>query len=499
MLAIQQQIGANNLDEAQQLIENASRQYPNDGGLENLLGVVEIERGHTSEARKDFSAAIRHDPRLASAYMNLSRMDMPTAATDAAARAEALALSEKAAQREPTNDDANYQIATILSWEKSYPRSLIYLKKLSADARKQVGAADIFCVVEVAMGGREAASQAADALASNPDLTEQDADACLPALRAARRADLIDAIFAAAGARHPLSAGGLRTLGLAEEAEGKLTEARSTLESAYAAESAAEIVLEDLARVAQEVKDYQGALGYLAHARDLKPDDASLPYEFGAICLRIGLYGESRKALEEAVKLEPENPEYNLGLGTVVSFSEDPSQALPYLNKFHALRPHDVAGILALGAAYFRAKDYDTAVTWLKQAVADPKSARDAYFYLGRIAREEGHSDEAMDDLKQSLTARPDQADVLAEMGQIYVTERNYAQAAVYLNRAVELDKDNYAANFGLLELYARTGDPRRAQQSNRFDEIRNKREQWDRDMMRVLEIRKDGDVNGPK
>lgn len=349
------------------------------------------------------------------------------------------------------------------------------------------------------MGGREAASQAADALASNPDLTEQDADACLPALRAARRADLIDAIFAAAGARHPLSAGGLRTLGLAEEAEGKLTEARSTLESAYAAESAAEIVLEDLARVAQEVKDYQGALGYLAHARDLKPDDASLPYEFGAICLRIGLYGESRKALEEAVKLEPENPEYNLGLGTVVSFSEDPSQALPYLNKFHALRPHDVAGILALGAAYFRAKDYDTAVTWLKQAVADPKSARDAYFYLGRIAREEGHSDEAMDDLKQSLTARPDQADVLAEMGQIYVTERNYAQAAVYLNRAVELDKDNYAANFGLLELYARTGDPRRAQQSNRFDEIRNKREQWDRDMMRVLEIRKDGDVNGPK
>jgi tetratricopeptide (TPR) repeat protein len=498
VLAIQKQIEANHLDEARALAITASKRYPGDGGLDNLVGVIHIEQGDEAGARKAFSAAIRHSPNLASAYMNLSRIDMRTAATDQAARIEALQLSEKAAHLQPANDETNYQIAVILSWEKSYERSLTYLEKLSPEARKQVGAEALLCADEAALGRREA-GRAAAALASNPDLTEQDADACLPALRTARRADLIDTIFAAANGRQPLSAAGLRTFGLAEEAEGKLVESRATLERAYAADSTREIVLEDLARVARAAKDDRGALGYLAHARDLKPNNASLAYEFGAICLEMGLYAESRKALEEAVKLAPDSPEYNLGLGTVVSFSEDPSQALPYLTKYRALRPHDPAGALALGATYFRAKEYDTAATWLRQAVTDAKSAPDAYFYLGRIAREEGHTDEAIHDLKQSLALRPNQPNALAEIGQICVTTRNYDQAATYLDRAIELDRDNYAANFGLLEMYARTNDPRRAQQSTRFDEIKAKKEQWDRDLMRVLEIRRDSDSNNPQ
>jgi len=208
--------------------------------------------------------------------------------------------------------------------------------------------------------------------------------------------------------------------------------------------------------------------------------------------LQIGLYGESRKALEEAVRMAPDNPMYNLGLGQVISYSNDPSQALPYLTRYHSLRPEDPEGILALGEAYYRAKDYDNASTWLEQALKDNQSAPDAYFYLGRIARQDGHTDQAVADLKNSLTARPDQPDVLAELGQISVTQRDFARAANYLSRALALDNDNYAANFGLLELYARTGDPRRDQQSARFDEIKSKREQEERDMMRVLEIHKD-------
>jgi tetratricopeptide (TPR) repeat protein len=496
VLSIQQQIGANRLDDARAAVAAAASKYPNDGGLENLLGVIEIEQGHAEEAQKDFRAAIGHDPHLAGAYMNLSRIDMQTAASDEAARAEALAMSEMAIRlnpaNDPANDEANYQIATILSWQKSYRRSLVSLDKLSAQARKQVGAEALRCTDEAALAQREAATQAAAALASNPDLTEQDADTCLPALRLARRADLIESLFAAANAHQPLSAAGLRTLGLAQEAEGKLADSRATLERAFAADSTSEIVLVDLARVAREAKDLQGALGYLAHARDLKPSDASLPYEFGAICLEMGLYGESRKALEDAVKLAPDDPQYNLGLGTVISYSDDPSQALPYLTKYHTLRPSDPAGFLALGAAYFRAKDYDNAVTWLKQAAGDAKSAPDAYFYLGRIAREEGRPEEAVDDLKQSLAARADQPDVLAELGQICIAQKNYAQASSYLDRAVHLDRDNYAANFGLLELYARTGDPRRSDQAKRFDEVKDKREQWDRNTMRILEIRRD-------
>jgi len=49
---IQQQIESGNLDAARAQITEASKSYPADGGLDNLLGVVEIQQGHEKEARQ---------------------------------------------------------------------------------------------------------------------------------------------------------------------------------------------------------------------------------------------------------------------------------------------------------------------------------------------------------------------------------------------------------------------------------------------------------------
>jgi tetratricopeptide (TPR) repeat protein len=492
VLSIQQQIEANNFDDARKMIEEAQKKYPANGGLENLLGVIEIQQGHAELARQDFLAAIRHDPKLAGACLNLSRIDMQSAATDAAARTEARSLSERVLQLEHANDEAHYQLATIFGWEKNYQRSLDHLTKLSAQAQGEIGAEALRCADEAALGHREATTLAARALAANTDLTEEDADGCLPQLRAARRADLIEEILAAAANRKPLSAAGLRIVGLAQEAEGKLKDAQATLENAFAADSKSVAVLADLARVAEADGDHKGALEYLAHARDLAPADASLPYEFGVICWKMHLYEEARKALEAAAKLAPDNPEYNYGMGVVSSFGNDPADGIPYLEKSHSLRPRNADVIVALGTTYFRAKDYDNSQKWLKQAVANAKTAAEAEFYLGRIARLQGHFDEAIGDLERSLALRHDQPDVLAELGQIYVSNRDYPRAAQPLERAVQLDPDNYAANFGLLQLYARTGDARREEQSKHFEEIKDKKDEHDREMMRSIEFHKD-------
>jgi cytochrome c-type biogenesis protein CcmH/NrfG len=83
---------------------------------------------------------------------------------------------------------------------------------------------------------------------------------------------------------------------------------------------------------------------------------------------------------------------------------------------------------------------------------------------------------------------------VLAELGQIYVGKHSYAQAAPCFERAIRLDPDSYGANFGLLELYARSADARREQQSRRFEEVKDKKDERDREMMRTIEIRPDGE-----
>ena len=101
-----------------------------------------------------------------------------------------------------------------------------------------------------------------------------------------------------------------------------------------------------------------------------------------------------------------------------------------------------------------------------------------------------GHLEDAKHELEQANTLAPDRPDVLGELGQVFIASHDYREAQVLLDRAVSQDPENYGANFGLLQLYARTGDPRREQQSKRFDEIKAKDEERYQEMMRTIDLR---------
>jgi tetratricopeptide (TPR) repeat protein len=397
---------------------------------------------------------------------------------------------ERLLLKEPANSEANYQAAMLFMWEQNYQRSLEHLERLSPEDRNRIGALVVACADEAALHHKDAAERTSDALAAVPDFTEQDAMQVLPALREAHRADLIERLFNAANDKQPLSPDGLRILGLAQEAEGRLDLARKTLELAFSQSNSSVPMLVDLTRIAKAAKDYQGALEYLAHARDLDPQNAGFAYEFGVISLRMGLLGESRKAMAEAVRLSPDNPEFNYGMGVVSSFAQDSTQGLPYLAKYHALRPSDPAALLAIGTMWFRAKNYSSATQWLKEAAAHRTTTADAHYYLGRIGRVTNHPEEAKRELEQANVLAPDRPDILGELGQVYIAMHDYPKAQAMLDRAVAHDPDNYGANFGLLQLYARTGDPRHEEQAKRFDEIKAKDEENYQQMMRTIELR---------
>jgi tetratricopeptide (TPR) repeat protein len=490
VLAIQQQIQANHLDEAKLQANAALKRYAANGGLENLLGIIAIQQGDAREAKQDFARAIAHDPKLVSAYLNLARIDMQSGESSATDRTRTLQLYEKVVQLDHGNAEANFEAATLLASEHKYQLSLEHLHRLERDARGQIGAEALLCADEAALGHAAAASHAAQALAANPSLTEQDADSVLPALRAAHRADLIDLIFSAANQRQPLSVAGLRIIGLAQEVEGKEQQARATLERVFEMNPSDPEPLIDLTRIALATKDYQGALGYLAHARSLRPDDASLSYEFSLICLKLNLVGEATRAMTEALKQAPDNPTYNFAMGTLASLAQDPSKGLPYLLKYHTMRPDDQAAVMALGAAYFRDKDFDSAKLWLQRAADFPATAAEADYYLGRILRQENESEKALAEVTKSDQLKPNQPEVLAEMGLVYMQMHDLDKAQHELDRALQLDPNSYSANFALLQLYATRHDPRRTEQAKKFDEIKGENDEEYRKTMRVLEIR---------
>jgi len=490
ILEVQRQIESRNWTEANRLLAEAATRFPSDPGFENLHGVIAAQQGDFATAEKDFTDAVKRAPKLTSAYLNLGRLYQEHAGADSQTRDKALHVYERVLAYDPSNAEAHYQSAVLLLGQGKYQRSLEQLSSLPAETQASAQGLSILCADHAALGHEQAAREAAARLRASTDFSELDAQQSLPGLVAGKRDDLIISLLEELQSRGSFSLASLHALALAYERANKLTESRAALEKYATGGNLSVSSLLELARVAHKQRDYQGALGYLAHARDLEPGNASLHYDFGLVCLDLNLVAEARNSFEKAVTLDPENASYNYAMGAASAFRQDPAEAVPYFQKYRRLRPDDPRGPLALGAVYFRAKDYLSAAPLLQQAAAKSGTEALAHYYLGSIALQEIRLEDAHRELALALKAQPENADTLAQMGDYYLLRKDYERAETPIRHALRIDPDHYSANFYLLTLYTRTGDARREAQAKRFEALKIALAERAQELLRIVEVR---------
>jgi tetratricopeptide (TPR) repeat protein len=490
ILLIQQLIQERDLQKARLELAEAANQYPADAGFDNLLGIVEAQQGDYVAAENSLRRAITKDPKLTGAYLNLGRLYQENAAIDPQAVRKALDVYRHVLEYDAANAEANYQTAVLWLHQGLYQNSLDYVSRLPAENQSGAPILSIRCADYAGLSNRKGADDAAGQLLAAPDFSEPDAQQALLGLVAGKRDDLIVALLENLQGRQRLGSASLESLGLAYEHLNRLAEARAALEKSFAAGKPSVALLLKLARVARLQKDYQGALGYLAHARDLEPGKASLHYYFGLVCVDLSLIAEARDSFAKAVELEADNADYNYAMGAASAFRQDPAEAVPYFEKYLKLKPQDPRGKLALGAALFRAKDYEHALPWLKQSARTTETATRAHYYLGAMALEEGRLDEAFVELQEALKAEPDFPDARAELGRWYLNRKDYQQAEKQIQLALKIEPDHYAANFYLLTLYTRTKDAKQEAQAKRFDELKKLLAEKNQEFLRIVEVR---------
>jgi tetratricopeptide (TPR) repeat protein len=305
------------------------------------------------------------------------------------------------------------------------------------------------------------------------DLTEADALSILPVLAKAKNRALTVKLLEGLRAKGLAGFHSLQPLGLVYKEAGRLDLARSTLEKTAQLQPNSVPVLISLAQVAYQQHDYTGALGYLAHARDLDPQNGGIHFFWGVICVEQNLTLEAYQALKKAVSLEPDNAYFNYAFGAVAMQRDNASESIPYLKKYCELRPHDPRGRLALGVAYFSSRDDEKAQQVMSTLVQYPETAATAHYYLGRIANQKGDFATAVRELRSALQASPNYADASAELGLLHMKQKEYPQAEEAFQRALKLNPDSYTANLNLMMLYQRTKDPRAEAQAKRFDKIK--------------------------
>jgi tetratricopeptide (TPR) repeat protein len=468
----------------------ALRAHPAHPQVENFLGVVEAQDGHYPAAEARFREAIRGAPRLIDAYLNLGHLYQDNAATDAGALGKALDTYEALLRYEPAQPEALYQSAVLLQGRGDFAASLARLSRLPDAPQQRAQVLAVRCADEAGLGHRAEADRAADALLARPDLAEPDVLSILPVLSARQREDLGVRLLEGLRARGLASADGLQRLGAGHEAAGRLDAAREAFEASAASGTVGVPILMDLARVAWKAGDRRGALGYLAHARDLDPKDARIHFLFGMICVELELGVEAYNSLKQAVALEPESASYNYAMGAVSLHRRDPSEAAPYFRKYASLKPDDARGPLAVGVAGFMARDFASARPELERAARTASTAAAANYFLARIAREENDVDRALALVDKAVEAEPGYADAWAERGLLHLRKREPDVAEKDLRRCLELEPANYLGNLHLLALYQRTRDPRQEEQARRVEELNAKREQRAEEFRRIIEVR---------
>ncbi len=487
ILMIQELMQKNDPEAARSSLNDALKRYPGDSGLQNLLGVIEAQSGNYLAAERAFLASIKASPRFANAYLNLGRLYQHQASEDATALPKALKTYQQLLRYHPDNAEANYQCAVLLQLSGNAKTSLPHLQKLPAEYQSGANVLALYCAGYAAAADKVRTNDAAERLLAHPDLSEPDVLPALHVLMKHQRSDLALRFLEELQRRALASPETLRQLGLMYEEQNQLAKARKILETAGAPSVP---LLLDLARVAFRQKDFKGALGFLAHARDLEPNRAQIHYLFGETCIRLELVAEAHQSFVKAVELEPDNPEYNYAAGAASAYLRDPSEAIPYFRKFLKLRPGNAQGRLLLGAVLFKTGDYTSAKTELKLALTDNLTASNAHYYLGRIARQEGNFDEALRELQSALHINQRNDAALAELGQLHLQRRDYPAAEKALQQALAIDPDNYAANFNLLTLYSRTKDAREADQAARFEQVKQLRTEKEQDFLRAIETR---------
>ncbi len=490
ILQIQHLIESGDLSGARAALAKYASEFPGDAGFDNLSGVIAVQQHSYVEAERSFQRAIERDPHLTAAYLNLGRLYQENPSADAHGKQKALKVYERVLNYDKANAEANYQSAALFLQAGEYQQSLSRLKRLPQGTQQSAQGLSLLCADYAGLGNRQQTDDAFARFTSTMDLSEPDVRQMLPALQAAKREDLAAAALKLLQQREQLPADLQHALALAYEASGKLDEARSTLEQVIAKGNLSAAPLIELARVAHEQKDYEGSLGYLAHARDLEPGNASIHYSFALVCLDLELVAEARNSFEKALKLDPQNASYNYAMGVISTFERDPENAVPYFQQYLKLRPKDPRAKLALGAALFRAKEYDAATPLLKEALEYPGTATAAHYYLGALALQDGRLDDAPSELKLAVQAKPDYVDALAELGHYYLLRKDYADAENHLRRALEIDHDHLEANFYLLTLYTRDGDARREAQLKHYQDLEKLREEKSREFLRRIEVR---------
>ncbi len=183
----------------------------------------------------------------------------------------------------------------------------------------------------------------------------------------------------------------------------------------------------------------------------------------GAVLLEQGDLSGAETTLNQALRVEPSNPEGNYYIALVHAARQEWTAAIESMRAALDRVPGRASYHYELGRIYKDAKKVPEAIDEWKVAVKlDPKYA-DAWAAIGETEQEGQRCDEAIPAYESALAADPSRTHLLVAVGDCEAQTNHWADALSRYNQALKADPRLTGLYYRIARAYAEQGDDTRA------------------------------------
>ncbi len=415
---------------AEAILRPALAEHPRDARSLGLMAVILDAHERYEEAERCYSLALEVDPHDAPLLNNLGNHYLERNLPD---RARAAFLRVIAI--DPDHPNANLQLAELSVNAKHGEQALRYFSHLPAS--EQAGpAAQLLRAKALAYAGQrplaeQVVAQLEKAASGTPGL---DYSVGLLMVEWGRYADAEQA-FARALHDNPADFDVLYNLGLAAQKAGHHDRAREVFEAALNERPNDPDCLFNLALVLMAASQADKAVNLLLQAHGAAPARPEILHALADAAEQIGYYADAASALDQYLKLKPQDDVARRERGFCRAFGGDTDLGLADLGWYTRKYPKDARGLYELAIAE-TAQDPDKALGRLSLALEiDPKMTV-ARYARAVLRYQQGEYEESLNDLKAILSTEPGNALALDLAGQNCMRLQQPEEAVKFLAQA---------------------------------------------------------------
>jgi tetratricopeptide (TPR) repeat protein len=205
-----------------------------------------------------------------------------------------------------------------------------------------------------------------------------------------------------------------------------------------------------LAKWYEDQKNLAKALAEMQVALNYNPDSPGVHLEMAALLEKSGRIREAIENAEEAVRLDPQDPDPHWILAQIYfrpqergTASSAMPKAIEELEQLKGLTPEDERVYYALGGAYFAVNKPEKAIEAFEKFQTLSTGTDNGYREIAKYYDQSGNTEKAIEYLVKGLKVQPDSAESLALLAVVYSKQNKNKEAIPLYKKLLELTGNN--------------------------------------------------------